>query len=241
MNGATLSAAGLSPQSRAELVRHGNRRFLRRRQFGHPVAEHERRGRGLGNEGQCLRIGDVVANPGPSWHINGTGDFNGDGQTDIVLQKVMGKSRSGRNNGQKSHIGGGVANPGRVGTRSEQAISPATASPTSCCRTPMVGGDLGNEWRPDRPIRHGQHNPGPIWRAVGTGDFYGDGNTDILFQNTNWQGRGLGDKWQQPVGPMRRGRQSWPAWQAVGTGDFNSDGKTDIVLQNNNGRSPSGT
>ncbi len=27
--------------------------------------------------------------------------------------------------------------------------------------------------------------PGRAWRAVGTGDFNGDGNSDILWQNTN--------------------------------------------------------
>ena len=27
-------------------------------------------------------------------------------------------------------------------------------------------------------------NPGPSWKAIGTGDFNGDGFSDILFQNT---------------------------------------------------------
>ena len=27
-------------------------------------------------------------------------------------------------------------------------------------------------------------NPGPAWKAIGTGDFNGDGDSDILFQNT---------------------------------------------------------
>ena len=30
-------------------------------------------------------------------------------------------------------------------------------------------------------------NPGPAWKAVGTGDFNGDGKSDILFQNTDGQ------------------------------------------------------
>ena len=28
-------------------------------------------------------------------------------------------------------------------------------------------------------------NPGPTWHIEGTGDFYGDGHTDILWQNDN--------------------------------------------------------
>jgi hypothetical protein len=28
-------------------------------------------------------------------------------------------------------------------------------------------------------------NPGPSWKAIGTGDYTGDGHSDILLQNTN--------------------------------------------------------
>jgi len=40
-------------------------------------------------------------------------------------------------------------------------------------------------------------NPGPSWKAIGTGDYYGDGHSDILFQNTTsgqaaiWEMNGL--------------------------------------------------
>ena len=39
-------------------------------------------------------------------------------------------------------------------------------------------------------------NPGPGWQIKGTGDFFGDGNTDIVFQNTDgsvalWDMNGL--------------------------------------------------
>lgn len=32
----------------------------------------------------------TLGNPGPSWHVKGTGDFNGDGQSDILLQNDNG-------------------------------------------------------------------------------------------------------------------------------------------------------
>ena len=28
-------------------------------------------------------------------------------------------------------------------------------------------------------------NPGPAWHAIGSGDFYGNGLSDILFQNAS--------------------------------------------------------
>ena len=30
-------------------------------------------------------------------------------------------------------------------------------------------------------------NPGPSWKAVGTGDFFGGGPSDLLWQNANGQ------------------------------------------------------
>jgi serralysin len=37
----------------------------------------------------------VGANPGPSWHIVGTGDYNGDGKSDILWQNDNARPRSG--------------------------------------------------------------------------------------------------------------------------------------------------
>ena len=41
------------------------------------------------------RGGAVGSNPGPSWHVEGTGDFNGDGKSDILWQNDDGTPRSG--------------------------------------------------------------------------------------------------------------------------------------------------
>ena len=76
-------------------------------------------------------------------------------------------------------------------------------------------------------------NPGPGWNAVGTGDFNGDGHSDILFQNTSgqvaiWEMDGTTDR--SAAGPVAS--NPGPSWKAVGTGDFNGDGNSDILWQN---------
>jgi hypothetical protein len=76
-------------------------------------------------------------------------------------------------------------------------------------------------------------NPGPAWKAIGTGDFNGDGLADILWQNTSsgqaaiWDMNGNSLVGGGPVSP-----NPGPAWQAIGTGDFNKDSHSDILWQN---------
>jgi hypothetical protein len=57
--------------------------------------------------------GTVSANPGPSWHAIGTGDFNGDGHSDILFQSTSGQTAVWDMIGT-SIVGGGAiaANPG---------------------------------------------------------------------------------------------------------------------------------
>ena len=78
-------------------------------------------------------------------------------------------------------------------------------------------------------------NPGPAWKAIGTGDFNGDSLPDILWQNTTneqvsiWEMNGT-----NVIGGGNVGSPG-PDWQAVGTGDFNDDGDSDILFQNTGG------
>jgi hypothetical protein len=76
-------------------------------------------------------------------------------------------------------------------------------------------------------------NPGPAWQAIGTGDFNGDGNSDILMQNTS---SGQVSVWEMNGsntiiggGPVAN---PGPSSHAIGTGDFNHDGFSDILMQN---------
>jgi len=70
------------------------------------------------------------------------------------------------------------------------------------------------------------------WTLAGTGDFNGDGKTDLVWYNsvthqfTEWTSTGSGFTPNAYVGGGTAG------WNLVGTGDFNGDGKTDLIWQN---------
>jgi ELWxxDGT repeat protein len=146
-----------------------------------------------------VTTGGVVANPGPNWKVEATGDFNGDGKSDLVLQNTDGNVAIWNINGDQISQAGLVTTAGQVA------------------------------------------NPGPSWHVVGTGDLYGDGNSDIVLQNNS----GAAAVWElnnsdQIVqsGLVTTGgvvANPGPDWHVAGTGDFNQDGSNDITLQNNNG------
>jgi V8-like Glu-specific endopeptidase len=179
---------------------------------------------------------NIAADPGLSWYVRGTGDFNGDKLSDIVWQNDNGAAAIWEMNGTSIAGGGTIgSNPG-----------PSWLVKGSA--------DFFNDGNSDLLFQNGtgevaiwdMHgasivrggtvaaNPGPDWRAVGTGDFYGDGHSDILWQADSgevavWNMNGTGILQGGMVA------DPGPTWHVVGTGDYNADGKTDILLQNEDG------
>ena len=179
----------------------------------------------------------VGSNPGPSWKAIGTGDFNDDGHSDILWQNTNGQAAIWEMDGTNV-IGGGTvsANPGpswkAIGTGDFtcdgfsddilwQNTSSGQVSIWEMSGNKLVGGG------PVTP------DPGPAWKAIGTGDFNDDGHSDVLFQNTStgqvsiWEMDGNKLIGGGPVSP-----NPGPAWHAIETGDFNHDGFSDILFQN---------
>src|SRR5258708_5654 len=73
-----------------------------------------RAGTSLMNGFAAVTLGAVGSNPGPDWHIKGTGDFNNDGRSDILRQNSDGTPAVWLMNGVNAVAVGAVGpfNPG---------------------------------------------------------------------------------------------------------------------------------
>jgi hypothetical protein len=77
-------------------------------------------------------------------------------------------------------------------------------------------------------------NPGADWRVVGSADLNGDGDTDLIFQNSTtgdlayWM---MSRTRQMSVGTFSIPNPG-PNWQVVGVADMDRDGYADLVFQN---------
>jgi hypothetical protein len=79
-------------------------------------------------------------------------------------------------------------------------------------------------------------NPGPAWHSLGKGDFFGDGDIDVVWQNDD----GLVAIWNTSalavIGGGLVSSNPGPSWHIAGTDDDSfGDNHADIVLQNNDG------
>jgi FG-GAP repeat len=107
--------------------------------------------------------GPAGSNPGPSWKAVGTGDFNQDGNADILWQNTStGQVSIWEMDGTTKVGGGPVANPGTswhaIGAGGSDILWQNTSGQTSIWEmdgTTRIGGG------PTGP------NPGPSWHAIG--------------------------------------------------------------------------
>ena len=178
-------------------------------------------------------------NPGPTWHVKGSGDFDGDGKADIIWQSDNGTAAMWLMDGPNTTFVGAVGpfNPGPTwhieGTGDFNGDGKSDI---------IWQGDNGTAamWLMDGTNTTfvgavGPFNPGPTWHIKGTGDFNGDGKSDIIWQGDN----GTAAMWLMDgtnatfVGAV--GSNPGPNWEIKGTGDFNGDGKSDLVWQGKDG------
>jgi hypothetical protein len=175
---------------------------------------------------------NTIGNAG-SYGIVGSGDFNGDGTTDILLENGGGNVIDWilQNGVYQSYSNiGSPGGYGVVGTGDYNGDGTGDV---------LLENGSGNliDWTMQKGTFAGWNEIGSSggYGVVGKGDFNGDGTSDVLLENGS---RNLID-WVVQNGTFAGwGEISNPAaagYGVVGTGDFNGDGTTDVLLANGSG------
>jgi hypothetical protein len=175
-------------------------------------------------------LGNVPSN----WSIYGTGDLNGDGIGDLLW---------------RDSSSGAVA----VWFMAARGISSTASYGVLPSNWTIIGDDNKGDiflrdsagdiaiWQVRGPqITHAAvlANVTSNWVVLGFGDFNGDGNTDLLFRDTNsgtvaiwFLNSSGGIQSTASVGSVPTGT----TWQIALTGDYNGDGYSDMLLTDGSG------
>jgi FG-GAP-like repeat len=201
---------------------------------------------GIIGQGKITDNNGTIINPVPiqGWHVVGTGDFNRDGKSDILLQKGTDEIDIWLMNGTEriGELQSSNPNPGP----GWQAIGTGDFNldgKSDILWWNQTGEVAISEMDGTRVITHSiALKPDPNWQAKGAGNFDGTGKSEILFQNiTNkqvaiWNGTTLvpipiTDPLTRPGTDLNKARSD-----VVGISDYHSDDTTnpgvDILFQN---------
>ena len=178
-----------------------------------------------------------------SWHIAGTGDFNGDGRDDVLWRNDNGTvtdwvgqaNGSFFSNGANAYIN--VDNSWHIagtgdfnGDGRDDVLWRNDNGTVTEWLGQANGGFFGNG-------ANAYINVPNVWHIAGTGDFNGDGRDDVLWRNDNgtvteWLGQANGGFVDNGVNAYINVPASW---HIAGTGDYNGDGRDDVLWRNDNG------
>jgi hypothetical protein len=181
-------------------------------------------------------------NPGTSWHVAGSADFNGDGRDDILWQNDDGTIRE-----WLGQAGGGFA-----GNLTYVNFNPGPG--WQVAGTGDFNGDGYDDvlWHNDGWVREwlGQPTGGFVdnmanvnvytgfsWHVAGTGDFNGDHRADVLWQSDD----GTVREWLGQESGGFAGNLAYvnfnpgPGWHSASIGDFNGDRRDDVLWHNDGG------
>ena len=198
-------------------------------------------------------VGEWLSNPGagatgftavdlqnvdPSWVIQGVGDFNGDGASDILWQNSNSDTGIWYNNGNGFFT---AVDLGLIDFNwSVQNIGDFNGDGMSDILWRRADGEVGL-WLANGGTGNAGFdkldlgNVNNSWVTQGVGDFNGDGTSDILWRNTLtgdvgvWYMNPNGSFTTQDLGVVGID------WTIEAVGDYNGDHKADILWRNANG------
>jgi len=195
------------------------------------------------NGGFAGNDGNAYGTVPTSWKMAGTGDFNGDGRSDILWRNSDGSLSDWLANSN----GGFAANDANAFTK--------VATSWHVVSTGDFNGD-GREdllWRSDSGAlsdwlananggfasndANAYTTVSTSWKVAGTGDFNGDGREDILWRSdsgalSDWLANANGGFTSNDANAYATAPISW---HIAGTGDFNGDGREDILWRSDSG------
>ena len=190
-----------------------------------------------------------------SWTVAGIGDFNGDGKSDILWRKNDGTN-------YVWHVNGAVITGGVLSIAS-QGLLPAVDTTWIVAGIGDFNGDGKSDvlFRKSDGTNYVWHVDGAVitggvlsiasqgllpgvdtsWSVVGTGDYNGDGKSDVFFRKTDgtnyvWHVNGAvitGGVLQISSQGLLPGVDS--TWTLAGQSDYNGDGRSDVLWRRNDG------
>jgi hypothetical protein len=181
----------------------------------------------------------ILANVDSSWVVQGTGNFNGGAQSDILWRRTNGETGF-----WLTSLGGGYTpiDIGIVDTNwTIQGIGDFNGDgKADILWRNTVSGDVGEWLSKAGPGYAGFTAPvlanvDASWHIRGVGDFTGGGLSDILWRNTNgdtgiWITNDSGGFAAVDIGTVDA------SWSVQAVADYNGDGKADILWRNTNGQ-----
>jgi len=177
----------------------------------------------------------------PEWKIAATGDFNGDGRSDILFRNDNGAITQWLGQGAGQYRWNAAASypvdPGwsiaAAGDFNGDGRSDVVLRNANVLLTEWLGTGDGTFFSNDAIATYAI----PVsWKVAGAGDFDGDGRSDLLLRNgdgtvTQWLGQSDGTfLWNAPATYALD-----PAWSVAGIGDVDGDGRADLILRNDEG------
>jgi hypothetical protein len=188
----------------------------------------------------------------PVWldrDVVGTGDFDGDGDTDILLRKKVAESTPGGHGpGRATTIL--FLQDGVVASQSNWGYSPPDGGVAGIAdfdgdgTSDVLWRDQNGRlimwyWGIGAPLEPSHRNSGkvvtPDWNVKAVGDFNGDGFADIAWRRDDGQ-VGI---WLMAghifIGELYPLTKPGLDWKIEGAGDFDSDGRSDLLWRNQDG------